>query len=230
MGDWVAFWDSQHPLYVNARHRDVHYRTIAEDIAAYIPSSSAVVLDYGCGEALHGDRIAAAARKLILVEAAPNVRAGLAARFKDHPTIEVLSPQDVRALADRSVDLAVVNSVAQYLTSSELGALLVLFRRLLTSGGLLVIGDAVPPHASLLTDTWALLNFAAANGFLAAAIGGLLRTALSDYRQLRSRLGLSRYSEAEMIRRLDHAGFLAARAETNIGHNQTRMTFVARPR
>jgi SAM-dependent methyltransferase len=230
MGDWVAFWDSQHSLYVSARHRDVHYRTIAEDIAAYIPSSSAVVLDYGCGEALHADRIAAAARKLILVEAAPNVRAGLAARFKDHPTIEVLSPQDVRALVDRSVDLAVVNSVAQYLTSSELGALLVLFRRLLTPGGLLVIGDAVPPHTSLLTDTWALLNFAAANGFLAAAIAGLVRTALSDYRPLRSRLGLSRYSEAEMIRKLDHVGFLAARAETNIGHNQTRMTFVARPR
>ena len=81
-----------------------------------------------------------------------------------------------------------------------------------------------------MTDTWALLNFAAANGFLAAAIGGLLRTALSDYRRLRSRLGLSRYSEAEMIRKLNHAGFLAARAETNIGHNQTRMTFVARPR
>src|SRR5262249_18043301 len=70
MGDWIAFWDSEHPLYVNARHRDVHYRRIAEDIAAYV-SSSAVVLDYGCGEALHADRIAARARKLILVEAAP---------------------------------------------------------------------------------------------------------------------------------------------------------------
>jgi SAM-dependent methyltransferase len=230
MGDWIAFWDSAHTLYVSARHRDVHYRTIAEDIAAYVPSSSAVVLDYGCGEALHADRIAAAARKLILVEAAPNLRAGLAARFKDHPRIEVLSPQDLRGLADRSIDLAVMNSVAQYLASSELSALFMLFRRLLTPGGLLVIGDVVPPHTSLLTDTWALLNFAAAKGFVAAAIGGLLRTALSDYRQLRSRLGLSRYSEAEMIGKLDHAGFLAARAETNIGHNQTRMTFVARPK
>ena len=228
MGDWIAFWDSEHTLYVSARHRDVHYRTIAEDIAAYVPSASAVVLDYGCGEALHADRIAAAARKLILVEAARNVRAGLAARFKDQPRIEVLSPQDIRELADRSVDLAVMNSVAQYLTSSELSALFVLFRPLLTPDGLLVIGDVVPPHTSLWTDTWALLNFAAANGFLMAAVGGLLRTALSDYRQLRSRIGLSRYSEAEMIRKLEGAGFLAARAETNIGHNQTRMTFVAR--
>src|SRR5439155_6294785 len=120
------------------------------------------------------DRIAAAARKLILVAAAPNVRAGLAARFKDHPMIEVLSPQDVRGLADRPVDLAAVNSVAQYLTSSEFSALLILFQRLLTPGGLLVIGDAVPPHTSLLTDTWALLNLAAANALLAAAVRGLL--------------------------------------------------------
>ena len=29
MGDWIAFWDSEHSIYVNARHRDVHYRTIA---------------------------------------------------------------------------------------------------------------------------------------------------------------------------------------------------------
>ena len=90
MGDWIAFWDSKHSIYVNDRHRDVHYRTIADDIAAYIPSSSAIVLDYGCGEALHADRIAAAARKLILVEAAPRVREKLAARFREHPGIEVL--------------------------------------------------------------------------------------------------------------------------------------------
>ncbi|MEA2923566.1 MAG: hypothetical protein QOD25_688, partial [Alphaproteobacteria bacterium] len=24
MGDWIAFWDSEHSIYVNARHRDVH--------------------------------------------------------------------------------------------------------------------------------------------------------------------------------------------------------------
>jgi len=230
MGDWIAFWDSDHSLYVNARHRDVHYRTIAEDIAAYVPSSFAVVLDYGCGEALHADRIAACAKKLILVEAAAQVRARLGERFRDHPTIEVLSPEDMRRLPDRSLDLAVMNSVAQYLASSELPALLVLFRRLLRPDGLLVIGDVVPPHISLLTDAVALLNFAAANGFLAAALRGLARTALSDYRRLRSRLGLSRYGQAEMIEKLGHAGFLAARAETNVGHNQARMTFVARPK
>ena len=230
MTEWIAFWDSEHSLYVSARHRDVHYRTIAEDVAAYIPSSSAVVLDYGCGEALHADQIAAMARKLILVEAAPQMRARLAQRFRDHPAIEVLSPEEMRALADRSLDLVIMNSVSQYLATSELAGLFMLVRRLLRPAGLLVIGDVVPPHTSLLTDTIALLNFAAANGFLLAALRGLVRTALSDYRQLRSRLGLSRYSEAAMIQKLERAGFLAGRAETNIGHNQSRMTFVARPK
>ena len=35
MGDWIAFWDSEHSIYVNARHRDVHYRTIAQDTVSY---------------------------------------------------------------------------------------------------------------------------------------------------------------------------------------------------
>jgi hypothetical protein len=29
--DWISFWNSDHPIYVNARHRDVHYRGIAEE-------------------------------------------------------------------------------------------------------------------------------------------------------------------------------------------------------
>ena len=50
--DWVSFYDFKHSvIYVNARHRDVHYRKIAEDIRAYVPGKNARVLDYGCGEA-----------------------------------------------------------------------------------------------------------------------------------------------------------------------------------
>ena len=40
MGDWIAFWNSQNPIYVNARHRDVHYRNVAEDIRGYVPESA----------------------------------------------------------------------------------------------------------------------------------------------------------------------------------------------
>ena len=42
------------------------------------------------------------------------------------------------------------------------------------------------------------------------------------------RVGLQRYSEDEIIRKLAAAGFSASRARSNIGHNPWRMTFVAR--
>jgi hypothetical protein len=51
---------------------------------------------------------------------------------------------------------------------------------------------------------------------------------LSDYRQLRARVGLQRYCEDEMIAKLAASGFAASRARRNIGHNPWRLTFVAR--
>src|SRR5438132_12102930 len=112
MGDWIAFWDSEHSIYVNARHRDVHYRTIAQDIRAHLPPGAAV-LDYGCGEALHADLIAASARALILCEAAPTVRAALAARFAGQSKIKVCSPEEVAALPAGCLGDVVLHSVAQ---------------------------------------------------------------------------------------------------------------------
>jgi ubiquinone/menaquinone biosynthesis C-methylase UbiE len=228
MRDWISFWDSDHSIYVNARHIDVHCRTIAEMIVRHVPSPDAVVLDFGCGEAHHADRVAAACRRLVLVDAAAKVRAGLAARFGRHPNIDVRAPAELAQLADRSVDLVVMHSVAQYLSSAECSALLVLFRRLLRPGGLLLIGDVVPPHVSALADALALLNYATANGFLFAAIRGLFRTAISDYIKLRSRLGITLYTEAEMLQKLEAAGFTATRAKANVGPNPARMTFLAR--
>jgi hypothetical protein len=78
-------------------------------------------------------------------------------------------------------------------------------------------------------DVLALLWFARKYGFLRDAMIGLVSTALSDYRELRTRLGLQRYREADMIAKLSAAGFSAVRARRNIGHNQWRMTFVAQP-
>jgi SAM-dependent methyltransferase len=229
MGDWIAFWNSAHSIYVNARHHDVHYRTIARDIRAHVPAG-ARVLDYGCGEALHADLIAASAHELTLCEAAPMVRAALARRFGAHPRIEARSPEEIAALPAGSFDVIVMHSVAQYLTPRELDALLAVFRRLLGIDGLFILGDVIPPHVTAATDAIALLRFAAANGFLGAALVGLGRTLASDYWRLRSRLGLTRYSESSMIEKLAGAGFCARRAAANIGHNPARMTFLARRR
>ena len=76
----------------------------------------------------------------------------------------------------------------------------------------------------------ALLRFGKDNGFFFAAVWGLLQTLLSNYWRLRSRLGLTRYAEAPMIEKLNVAGFDAKAAPANIGHNQARRTYYARPR
>ena len=229
MSDWISFYDFKHSvIYVNARHRDVHYSTIAEGIRAYVPPHSAAVLDYGCGEATSADLVAAASAHLSLVEAAPNVRAALAARYAGNDKISVLTPDEVVARPAGSFDLIVMHSVGQYLTTAELDRLLAIFCTLLKPDGLCIIGDIVPPKLAAPTAALALLRFGAANGFFWAAVGGLIRIFLSDYFRLKKTHGLSHYDEAAMLERLRAAGFTARRAPRNIGHNQWRMTFLAR--
>ncbi len=229
MTNWIDFYDFKHSvIYVNARHRDVHYRVIAGDIRGYVPSPAAKVLDYGCGEATSADRVAAASGHLTLVEAAPNVRAALAARYAGNAKICVATPEEAAAQPDASFDLIVMHSVAQYLTAAELDRLLNLFRRLVKPDGLVVLGDVVPPHLAAPAAALALLRFAAANGFFWAAVGGLMRIFVSDYFRLKKTFGLSHYTEEAMLGKLAAAGFRPERAKRNIGHNQRRMTFLAR--
>jgi SAM-dependent methyltransferase len=228
--NWLAFWDSPHSIYVNVRHKDVHYRVIAQAIAALVPSSQARVLDYGCGEALHADIVAAVCGQLLLCEGAPRVRSGIAARFADNPKIRALAPDDLKPLPDRSLDLIVLHSVAQYLTPEELSALLAQFHRQLGASGTLIVSDIIPPNVPAATDALALLKFGAANGFFLAAVAGLARTLVSNYWRLRSQYGLTRYSDAAMIDMLAAAGFATQRKPDNIGHNQARAAFTAHPR
>ena len=228
MDDWIDYYDSTHTIYASRLHRDLHFQLIARDIIGYIASPDAVVLDYACGEALSAVRVAEACGKLYLAEPAPGVRGRLIARFAPNTKIRVRSLEDLRKMAEKSVDLAIMNSVAQYMTPEELDTALATIRRLLKPGGRLIIGDVLRPEVGMIRDVAALLRFALTHGFLRDALIGLVSTALSDYRQLRSRVGLQRYSEAGMIAKLAAGGFTAARAHFNIGHNPWRMTFVAR--
>lgn len=227
MRDWISYWDSDHPIYVNARHFDVHYANIADDIVRLVPSKAARVLDYGCGEALHADKIAANCATLYLCEAAPTVRTRLKERFGRIANIAVVTPEEVAAMEPESLDLVVANSLLQYLKRNELLALLKVWRALLTPGGALVLADVIDPKQSALADALSLLNFARKNRFLTAAFIGLVKTTLSDYRKLRAQLGLTTYTEAEMLKLLADAGYDAARLRPNLGHNQGRMAFRA---
>jgi SAM-dependent methyltransferase len=229
LADWISFFDSDNPIYVNAQHRAVHARLVGLSISQHINKRGMHILDYGCGEAFYAGRIAEQCERLMLCEAAPHLRQSLKERFQDNDRIAVLSPDEAAALPDGSADLIVMHSVAQYLTRDEAHALFVLFRRLVRKDGAFVLGDVVKPEVSAVTDAAALLGLAAANGFFFAALFGLVRTMLSGYWKLRQQAGLTRYSEDEIVAALAAAGFSAERAAHNLGHNQARMTFVAKP-
>jgi SAM-dependent methyltransferase len=224
---WLDFWNSDTPIYVSERHKSVHYAGIADDIIGLLPGKTARVVDFGCGEALSADRVAACCGRLYLCDGAAQVRQRLADRFSHLPNVTVVAPEDLKAVADRPVDLIVVNSVVQYLSAADLEQLLALWRHNLAPGGRLIVADVIPPDVGPLTDAMALLRLGAANGFLLPAAIGLVKTFFSDYRRLRNELGLAFFTEAAFLERLREAGFDAQRLSRNLGHNQARMAFRA---
>lgn len=228
---WRAFWDRDNPIYCCARHKLLHYKLIAADLAALSPGPRAHVLDHGCGEALAAERVAAACGRLYLCDAAPSVVAKLKAGFGANPKIVPILPEALAAIPDGDLDLVVANSLVQYLTRDELMALLREWKTKLKPGGLLVVADVIRPDAGPVTDALALLTFAWSGGFFGAALLGLVRTAFSDYRKLRASLGLATYAQEAMEALLRDAGFTAVRRRAeNLGHNPARMTFVAQVR
>ena len=161
MDDWIDYYNSTHTIYASQHHRDLHFQLIARDIIGYISSPDAVVLDYACGEALSAAKVAEACGQLILAEPAPGVRGRLIARFAPNTKIRVRSLDDIRKMAEKSVDLVVMNSVAQYMTPAELDAAFAVIKRLLKPGGRLVLGDILRPEVGMARDVFALLRFAA---------------------------------------------------------------------
>jgi SAM-dependent methyltransferase len=228
MPSWIDYWNTDHPIYVNDRHKALHARGIVRDFARHIRDRSARVLDYGCGEALYAEDVARLCARLTLSDAAPAVREKLRARVAGISSVVVESPEETASSGEAEYDLIVVNSLLQYLEPDTLDDLLRLWHRLLKADGRLVIADVIPPDVSPLTDATALLSFGLKGGFLFAALKGLVRTALSDYRKLRSELGFFMHAEADFLARLARHGYLAQRVRPNFGHNQARMTFSAR--
>ena len=224
---WAEYWNGATTIYVNARHKSVHYETVARDIVACLPGPAARVVDYGCGDALSAHLVAYACAHLFLCESSESTRQRLAARTADRPNIDVISPQQFEQLPSGTVDMIVANSVIQYLSAAELAHFLSVSRDKLSRDGHLVLADVIPRHVGVLRDAAELLKFAAANGFLLAAGAGLVRSFFSNYRQVRQQLGLLQFDEAEILEVLAQSGFVAQRRQPNLGHNSRRMTFLA---
>jgi SAM-dependent methyltransferase len=227
MMNWQDFWNTDTPIYVNPRHKILHYKLIAEDFLTLIPSGPLRIMDYGSGEALNAQILLhKGAGQIILCDSAERVRQGLKERLKNSPFFKIITPDEAAALPNQSLDVIYAHSIVQYIKKEELQALLSQSHRQLKQGGMLILSDVIHPHSSALTDALALLQFAGKGGFLTAAITGLIKTAFSNYRTLRQNLGLSTYQEQDIHSLLETSGFQAQRLPHNPGHNQNRMAFV----
>lgn len=228
MTSWVDYWNRDPSIYVNERHKMLHYRQVAKDIAGLIETPAARVLDHGSGEATSADLVADRCAELTLCDAAPNTRAKIAEQFAGRANIKVIGPEDLQFAEDAGFDLIVANSVLQYLDAATLDASLALWKRKLAPTGRLILADVIPPNVSPVQDVRALLSFAAEGGFLIGAMVGLVRTFFSDYRKLRGELGFSTHSADEVANLLKSHGFSCVRLSRNIGHNPARMSFEAK--
>ena len=186
------------------------------------------MLDHGCGEALDAGRVAGHCGSSISARPRRACATSCAPCSVGTANVAVVSPEEVEALPDGTLDLVVANSLIQYLTRDELSALLATWHGKLKPGGKLVVADVIPPDVSPLTDASQLLAFAWRGGFLTAALAGLVRTAFSDYRKLRAQYGLSTHSAEGITALIALAGYDEIERVPNFGHNPHRMTFRAR--
>jgi len=224
---WAEYWNQDTSLYVNERHRRLHYQRVARDIIAYVPARDVRLLDYGAGDTLAARQLALACSQLLLCDASARVREHLAARYAGVPNISILTPEEFQGLPAASIGMIVVNSVVQYLSRAEFSAFLRAARHKLEPAGVLLLADIVPRDVNPIRDALELLKFAASAGFLLPAMVGLARSYFSPYRKIRQSSGFLQFDESELLALLQEHGFSAQRQPQNIGHNAQRMTFCA---
>ena len=229
MNSWLDFWNAPNAIYVSRRHQDAHYAKVLGGIRRFMPAGgAAVVLDWGCGDALAANDLAQTCRTLLLYDRADSTRCRLLANYAGSPKIRVLDDADLDAVSPASVDLIIVNSVVQYLDRRQLVDSLHLFRRLLKSDGKLLLGDIIAPDTPLVGHVATFLRFAWQNGFFVAAVIGLARNFVSPYRKLRRDAGYACYTEMQMLGLLDDNGFVGERLASNIAVSQLRSSYLAR--
>lgn len=223
--NWIDYWNGTPTIYVSARHQEAHDFDVAFSMIRLIRQPGLRVLDFGCGDATRAQFIASRCKELLLWDAAEVVRNRLSARYGKSSNIAVLQPEAFAALEANSIDLITIISVIQYLDEAALSHLLATCNKLLANNGTIIIADVIPPDVGVIHDAWELMHFAHGEGFLHAAVLGMVRTAFSSYVSLRSRLRLKKYTIREFETILLRHGFLARRLDRNLGHNRRRLAF-----
>lgn len=224
MTSWHDYWNRDNKIYVSERHLRAYYEVLGRDVLGLVPEKRPLtLLDWGCGEALLAPTLSDAGISVQLYDPVPRAFERARARYEGAHGISVLDDASFALLPKASVDAILVHSVLQYLAKPELEKALARFRELSAPGGLLILGDVVPPDISMVDDASDLLGAGLRHGFFLDALFGLAATLFSDYRSVRKENGFSTYGADELIALLAQHGFEAERAPRNIGLSGHRM-------
>lgn len=225
LAPWVGYFDRMSG--VTRRHHAEAADHVRRLRAAVAIQRGLRLLDFGCGPGLVGALLAPDVDRYLFWDAAPAVLQE-AIRRLGHVASAAPAPADLGALPAGSIDLILVNSVVQYMGSSELATWLPRWRRLLAPAGRVLLSDLPPPGERALRALGDTLRFAASQGLLISALPEAVG-ALTRYSARRTRTSLFRPDTAELARLAAAAGLSSERLAENLTFRAGRHTVVLRP-
>jgi cyclopropane fatty-acyl-phospholipid synthase-like methyltransferase len=221
---WDTFWaevvDDQRMLREDA---DEYVRRLRSAIG-FGPETR--VLDFGCGFGNVARLLAPAVRHLSLWDDAPRMRRSAMAAVAGAPNVELVDlPTSSHQHFSSRFDLILANSVAQFMTATELQTWLHRWRGMLAPGGQIVISDLVPPGYPAARDLWIMLRFSARRGFIVRALYDAARV-MPLYWRTRSARPLLRTSETELRQWAASASLTIRLLPENLTYFRDRITAV----
>jgi SAM-dependent methyltransferase len=115
----------------------------------------ATALDYGCGYGQAAAYLAPHVGRLFVWDYDEHMRWFAANYLKSIPNVFVWDPGNNEVV----FDLIWINSVVQYMTPEQFGAVLTRCAAVLTPTGRVVVSDLIPPHLPFYSDVLSLVGF-----------------------------------------------------------------------
>lgn len=220
---WIEYYKQTDP-YCAPRHRSTSYRITYSELATllkqYAPKTPATILDIGAGS-LEQFNIVPDLKKYDWIIIEP------ALKKTKIPTcvIKILDTID-KAPHDRTVSVATMLSVTQYLDEGELSEYISQIRLRYAGVNTVIISDININQTSEINDMLVYIWNACRYSYLLKAILYLLKLRFGKYNELRKKYPLRSYSYSELQKIATDNGFKMKVLKKNIGYNFNRTTII----
>jgi ubiquinone/menaquinone biosynthesis C-methylase UbiE len=218
---WDNYWNS------NNINRDIMQVWAAYFVGLYEKSfgfdGTEVILDFGAGYGNVSFFIRNKANRLYLYDKSVHMQDVLRANFQNSKNIQVVA--SVGEIEEK-LDVIIINSVIQYMSTEELKQSLLELQRLCKPETRIVISDVIPRNYSKVTDFLVQIKLSLKfNFFRRLVVYAISNSVFSPQLSLSSNY-LTKYDEQELIDLLEEHNFLAKKMESNFTFSKKRYTLV----